>query len=315
MYNIYLHETFGYLESMIGKIYSVKSPAKINIGLYVKNKRKDGFHNIETIFYPIGLNDEIKAKIEQTNNPVNYISVKDDNNTMLSGRQNVCYRAVKLFFDEMNISGKYSIYIDIRKNIPVGAGLGGGSSNAASVLKVLSRHFRLTSVKPISKQSQSRINKIASRLGSDVPFFLLGKPAYATLRGERLTLLPKFKIKCDILLINPNIHISTKWAYDTLDIKHQTAKIKNNSEPKLREVQKFNINEPGLFQNDFEQVVFSNYPEVREIKYNMYEYGAVFSAMSGSGSTVYGFFEKGINSAAKYFKGKGYWVYIVKNRE
>jgi 4-diphosphocytidyl-2-C-methyl-D-erythritol kinase len=298
---------------MTGKIYSVKSPAKINIGLYVKNIRKDGFHNIETIFYPIGLNDEIKVKIEQTSNPVNYISVKDNNNSKLSGRQNICYRAVKLFFDEMNISGKFNIYIDIKKNIPVGAGLGGGSSNAAAVLKVLSKYFRLVSVKPISKQSQSRINKIASRLGSDIPFFLLGKPAYASLRGERLTFLPKFKIKHSMLLVNPNIHISTKWAYDTLDTRYQIAKSKNNTEPRLREIQKFNINEADLFQNDFEQAVFKKYPEVGEIKDDMYEYGAVFSSMSGSGSTVYGFFEKGINSAAKYFRGKGYWVYIIRS--
>jgi len=296
---------------MTGKIYTVKSPAKINIGLYVKNKRKDGFHNIETIFYPIGLHDEIKVKIEQTTNPVNYISVKDDNNSKLSGSQNICYRAVKLFIDEMNISGKHSIYINIKKNIPVGAGLGGGSSNAASVLKVLSKYFRLNSVKPISKQSQSRVNKIASRLGSDVPFFLLSKPAYASLRGERLTLLPKFKIKYSILLVNPNIHISTKWAYDALDAIH-ASKNKNNTVTKLREVQKFNVKDSGLFQNDFDQVVFKKYPDAGEIKEDMYEYGAVFSSMSGSGSTVYGFFDKGINSAAKYFKGKGYWVYTTR---
>lgn len=298
---------------MTGKIYTVKSPAKINIGLHVKNKRKDGYHNIETIFYPIRLHDEIKVKIEQTTNPVNYISVKDDNNTKLSGRQNICYRTVKLFIDEMNIAGNHSIYINIKKNIPVGAGLGGGSSNAASVLKVLSKYFRLNSIKPISKQSQSRVNKIASRLGSDVPFFLFGKPAYASLRGERLTLLPKFKIKYSIMLVNPNIHISTKWAYNTLDLLH-ASKTTNNTGPKLREVQKFNIKDSGLFQNDFEQVIFKKYPEVGEIKDDMYEHGAVFSLMSGSGSTVYGFFEKGINTAAKYFKGKGYRVITVKGQ-
>ena len=307
MYNIYLQETFGYLESMTGKIYSVKSPAKINIGLYVKNKRKDGYHNIETIFYPIGLNDEIKVKIEKTTNPVNYISVKDDNNSKLSGRQNICYRTVKLFFDEMNISGKYSIYIKIKKNIPVGAGLGGGSSNAAAVLKVLSKYFELTSAKPIRKQPQSRINEIALRLGSDVPFFLRGKPAYASLRGEKLILLPKFKIKYSILLVNPNIHISTKWAYNALDAVHR----KNNYR-KLLNVVKFDLSNNDVFQNDFEQVVFKRYPEVSEIKNDMYEYGALFSSMSGSGSTVYGFFKKGINSAAKYFKEKEYRVYTVR---
>jgi 4-diphosphocytidyl-2-C-methyl-D-erythritol kinase len=234
--------------------------------------------------------------------------VKDYTSTELSGRQNICYRAVKMFFDELNIQGKYSIFIVIRKNIPVGAGLGGGSSNAAAVLKVLSSHFKLTQVKPISKQSQSRINKIASRLGSDVPFFLQGKPAYATLRGERLTLLPKFKIKHSILLVNPNIHISTKWAYDALDALHH----KKNVNSRLHNIVKFDLSETAVFQNDFEQVVFGKYPKVGEIKDDMHEHGAVFSSMSGSGSTVYGFFEKGINSAAKYFKGKGYRVYTAR---
>jgi 4-diphosphocytidyl-2-C-methyl-D-erythritol kinase len=281
------------------KTYSIKSPAKINIGLYVKNKRKDGYHNIETIFYPVKLYDELKVKIEQTDSPVHYISVKTNGKPEIEGRGNICYRAVTRFFDEIKVKGKYNINIGIKKKIPIGAGLGGGSSDAASVLKVLGKHFRTAGYK---------LNRVASSLGSDIPFFLLGKPAYATSRGERLTLLPQFKIKYSILLVNPGIQISTKWAYRIIDEKRERSNGVNNG---LINITKFTALNSNKFRNDFEEAVFEEYPEIAIIKNKMYSLGAVFSSMSGSGSTVYGFFEKGINSAAKYFKRKKYWVNLT----
>jgi 4-diphosphocytidyl-2-C-methyl-D-erythritol kinase len=292
---------------MNGKTYTIKSPAKINIGLYVKNKRKDGYHNIETIFYPVKLYDEIKIKIEKTDNPVHYISVKTNGNPEIEGRGNICYSAVKKFFDDNRVPGKYSIYISIKKKIPIGAGLGGGSSNAASVLIVLAKHFRTAGYK---------LTRIASTLGSDVPFFILGKPAYAESRGERLILLPKFKINYSILLVNPGINVSTKWAYNKFDSKYQfsggEANIKKAGDTELTSVKKFEIPESNKFRNDFEEAVFEEYPEIAVIKNKMYSFGAVFSSMSGSGPTVYGFFEKGMNSAVKYFKEKKYKVFVLR---
>lgn len=287
------------------KTYKIKSPAKINIGLYVKNKRPDGYHNIETIFYPITLNDEVKIIIRRINGGENIITVKTNSRFDIEGKKNICYRAAEMFLKKFKIQGKYRIDIIIRKRIPIGAGLGGGSSNAAAVLKILSKHFRL--------KNDGKLSKLASGLGSDVPFFLLGKPAFAGSRGEKLTLLPKFKINYDILLVNPDIQISTKWAYEKLDFKNQfdtgDAKSKNKDRRLIRKSGSANV---YVLQNDFEKVVFEKYPEIRKLKEKLYEMGAAFSLMSGSGSTIYGFYEMNSARPAKYLRSRGYRVFLSK---
>jgi 4-diphosphocytidyl-2-C-methyl-D-erythritol kinase len=282
------------------KTYAVKSPAKINLGLYVLNERSDGYHNIETIFYPIKAHDELKVKIQPFRE--NKITVKTNPKLGIDGKDNICYKAVKLFFDEFKIKDKYRIEVNIRKRIPIGAGLGGGSSNAAAVLKVLAKHFGV--------KNKSKLNKLALNLGSDVPFFMLGKPAYATSRGEKLTPLPKFKLNYKILIVNPGIHVSTKWAYNRLNSKKQ---IVNSRKGKLRGVRRFDVENTSRFQNDFEAVVFVKYPSIGKIKELMYKQGAAFSLMSGSGSSVFGLFEKGKKIPGKLFKEKGYMIFSVSN--
>lgn len=281
------------------KIYQVKSPAKINIGLRVLSKRKDNYHNIETIFYPCRIFDEISVKIELINSGKNIINVKA-NLKKIREKDNTCYKAAALFLEMFKLSG-YRIDIAIRKIIPAGAGLGGGSSDAASVLKVLLKHFKTTA----GVQYTESLRKIALSLGSDVPFFMLNKPAYATGRGEKLTPLPRFKIHYKILIVNPGIHISTPWAYKEL-------KIKNHKQRSLDKVKKFDINDERLMENDFERVVFKKYPKIEKIKYDMFRLGAVYSLMSGSGSTVYGFFTpKNIKAAERYFRGLGYKTFTA----
>jgi len=282
-------------------IYRVKSPAKINLGLRVLSKRKDGYHNIETIFYPVNLFDMLTVRIapsnEKNSRPV--IKIKSNINK-INNKENICYKAVQKFFKELKIDTRSKIQIDITKNIPIGAGLGGGSSNAASVMKVLAKHFNI-SVK------RREVLKLARILGSDVPFFLVGKPAYAESRGEKLTPLPGFRIRHKILIVNPNINVSTKWAYGKLKIKNQIAKSKT-----LTKVGSFDLLKLKLFENDFEKVVFEKYPEIKSIKDKMYNLGAVFGSMSGSGSTVYGLFnDKTMKQAGKYFKSKHYKVFFV----
>jgi 4-diphosphocytidyl-2-C-methyl-D-erythritol kinase len=290
---------------MKSKAYRLKSPAKINIGLNVLNKRRDGYHNIETIFYPVKLYDEIKIRITEIENTGNKITVKTNPQSGIDGKNNICYRTAILFFDEFKIKEKYNIEIGIRKRIPIGAGLGGGSSNAAAVLKLLAKYFK--------KENQVlKIKSIALKPGSDVPFFLLCKPAFGSSRGEKLTLLPKFKIKYDILIVNPKIHVSTAWAYNILKGKSKKAKGKNELIQKLKKIEKFSIKDKEIYRNDFEKVVFKRYPAIGKIKEMMYKEGAAFSSMSGSGSTVFGFFEKNITKASKYFKDKGYRVFIIK---
>jgi len=251
----------------------------------VLNKRRDGYHNIETIFYPIKVHDELKIKIAETDSRGNTTAIKTNPELGINGIDNICYKAVNLFYKEFGIRKKYIVEIEIKKKIPLGAGLGGGSSNAAAVLKVLAKYFK-------KEKSVSKINKIALMLGSDVPFFLLGMPAYATSRGEKLTPLPRFKINYKILIVNPNIHISTKWAYNRLNYKLQITNYKFRGKRKLKNVRRFDVNDADKFQNDFEKIVFKKYPEIKKIKEKMYKQGAALSLMTGSGSSVFGFFKK-----------------------
>jgi 4-diphosphocytidyl-2-C-methyl-D-erythritol kinase len=278
----------------MGNTYNIKSPGKINIGLRILSKRKDGFHNLETIFYPVSISDNIKISISRIGNNVNNITVKTvfmDKRIKqnLNNENNICFKAAKLFLYKFKLTG-FKIHIDIFKNIPTGAGLGGGSSNAASVLIVLAKHFQKKS--PAVAAKMKLIKKIALDLGSDVPFFLLNKPAYATGRGERLTPLPKFKIKYKFLFVLPGIHISTKWAFGRLNINKTKSKT-------LEKIKSFKLTEIDKFVNDFEEPVFKKYPEVKDIKQKMLRNGAVFASMSGSGSAVYGFFREHPNRNMK----------------
>jgi len=303
-------------------IYTLKAPAKINIGLRILSKREDGYHNIETIFYPVKLYDTIKLNIstDRKANRKSSIEVTTDSPELRSGMKNTCYHAVDLFFKQFNIPGEYEIKIHIKKNIPNGAGLGGGSSDAGAVLLSLFKHFKsqmsgIASPRARGPLRSSQIKRLAGRIGSDVPYFVNYelrirnyelKPAYATGRGEKLKPLPNFKINYPILVVYPGINISTKWAYSK--IKNQKSKIK-----KLKNVKQFIPNEPKLFKNDFEQIVFKKYPAIKQIKDKMYESGAMFSSMSGSGSAVYGIFKdsNGLGKCKRYFERKSYNVYNV----
>ena len=281
------------------KIYNFKTPAKINVGLRVLSKRKDGFHNLETIFHPIEIFDNIKLTVKKL--PVtaknSIIKVTSQPKGNISGNKNICYKTVERFFEEFGIIEKYNVTVNIKKNIPMGAGLGGGSSDAAGALIALLKYFRI-------KCKPNEILRFAQDVGSDVPFFLIGKPAYATGRGEKLTPLPKFKIKGKILLVNPGIHISTPWAFKQLSVKNSKKKI-------MDKTYKFILDDERLMINDFERVVFKKYPEIEKIKYDMYMHGADYALMSGSGSTVYGIFSNGkTKNAEKYFKSKKYKVFV-----
>lgn len=248
----------------------VRSPAKINLGLNVTGKRSDGFHNLETVFYPLLLEDEIEfEKSDQYH-------IESNSETMNSLKSNLIDKTVNILKENRGMQLNVKIIVD--KKIPIGAGLGGGSSNSAVTLKTLNAFYNLN-------LSTVTLNEIALKLGSDVPFFLNPVPSFATSRGEKLTTL-KFSISYPILLVNPGIHISTKWAFEK--IKPKTAgevlrKIFSNTKLDLNEL-KENVT------NDFEPVVFREYPEIEEIKVKLYELGAKFALMTGTGSTVFGIF-------------------------
>jgi 4-diphosphocytidyl-2-C-methyl-D-erythritol kinase len=270
----------------------IKSCCKINLGLRVVNKRADGFHDIETIFYPLRLCDIITFDKDE---PFSFTT----QNTLLQeeNESNLIVKSVRAL---EKLSGrKLNVAINLEKNIPIGAGLGGGSSDAASTLLSLNELFLLNIPK-------TELEKAALQLGSDVPYFFKITPAYATGRGEKLTHID-FELRKHILLINPGIHISTKWAYESLPQNFSNSYI-------WTEVAK----DPGKilemlpsFVNDFETSVFEKHPVIGDIKKTLLRFGASFALMSGSGSSVFGLFDdyEQAHYAQKHYKDT-YFTYL-----
>lgn len=283
---------------------SVNSYAKINTGLRVIRKRDDGFHDLETIFYPVKLRDQISIEIQRSENDHNSVIIKSDRPFIPLSKDNLCYKAVEQFFREFRVKENYNIILSIKKNIPVGGGLGGGSSNAAAVIRFLINFMNIDIA-----SNREKILNIALSIGSDVPFFLMLKPCYAGSRGERMVFLKEYRINYDILIVNPNLHISTRWAFEKLNYR------KGFSKPYvLKDITKF---EPGIFkllENDFEEVVFRKYSELKDIKSELIDLGAEFSSMSGTGATMYGMFDKNKKASLKkcrdYYDEKKYFTFI-----
>jgi len=248
----------------------VKTPAKINIGLKVINKRQDGFHNIETIFYPVNLFDNLTIELSDNFSFESNIShlAEEDSNSVL--------KAVSLI--EKESGWKLNVKIFLEKNIPIGAGMGGGSSDGAATLKLLNKLFELN-------LNDNKLKELALLIGSDAPYFINPVPSIAQSRGELLTEI-KFNIPHPILIVNPGIHVSTKWAYENITLNAQ-----HNNISGIPDLDKIDFGElKNIFTNDFEKVVFPEYPEVENIKNQLYDLGAIFALMTGSGSTVYGIF-------------------------
>jgi 4-diphosphocytidyl-2-C-methyl-D-erythritol kinase len=246
--------------------------AKINIGLRIIEKRTDGFHNLQTIFYPVALCDALEFVLAEE-------SLADDH-LMTTGlpsfcapEENLVIKAVKKLRDKTGIP---FLKLHLHKAIPAGTGLGGGSSDAANILKSLNRYFNLD-------LSPEELKEISLSLGSDCPFFMDSIPVYAEGRGEIMTPLEPLPDGFHLLLLKPEINVSTKEAY------HDCQPEKNETD--LMEDYKRSINEwRDLMVNDFEKSIFPKYPEIAVLKESLYEMGALYSSMTGSGSSVYGIF-------------------------
>ena len=255
---------------------SLRAYAKINIGLDIISKRDDGYHNIETVFQQIDLFDQILIKIIPELN----IIIRCSNKKVPTDHQNLCYQAVKLVQEFSGI--KKGVEIEIRKRIPLGAGLGGGSSDAAMTLEGLKKlwRFQITS---------TELQRLALKLGADVPFFLQGGTALASGVGENLRSLSlPFSFYC--LVIYPNIEISSTWAYKNFNF----VLTKTKKCIKLSQIfsQQLHIEDlKSMISNDLEEVVFQKYPILGQVKQLLYSHGAFFAGMSGSGSTIYGLFK------------------------
>ncbi len=244
--------------------------AKINLGLHVTEKRPDGFHNLETVFYPVGWSDVlefvISAEFGFTTSGIPISGVPESN---------LVIKAYQLLKEEFNLP---ALKIHLHKNIPFGAGLGGGSSDGAFMLVMLNKTFNLDI-------SEERLIGYAARLGSDCPFFVLNKPVFATGRGEVMNIVNMKINGLFIILVKPPFEVSTAQAFQFV-----VPKKSEDSLPELlsQPVQKWK----NIISNQFELSVFQNYPEIEGVKSKLYESGAVYASMSGSGSCVFGIFDQ-----------------------
>ena len=262
--------------------------AKINLGLNIVRKREDGYHDLETIFYPVPIEDILELT------PLNDLPteilerIKPQVSVVLDGKlfllqtgnaiecppeKNLVTKAYRILDEEFHLP---PTFLSLHKQIPSGAGMGGGSANAAFVLKMLNEVYQLGLTEEILEQ-------YASRLGADCAFFIKNRPTFAQGIGDRFSPIALNLSGYQLLIIKPNIFVSTRDAF--ANVHPQTPQMQ------LTEVIKRPVEEwKHLMTNDFEKSVFSKFPEIGNIKQQLYDAGAIYASMSGSGSSVYGIF-------------------------
>ena len=249
-----------------------RSHAKINLGLKVVHKREDGYHNIQSIFVELDLQDELEfTPTEKFKLMSEGLAVPIDNSNLISKAYHLLRSQVE------TVDTEYAVHL--KKQIPIGGGLGGGSSNAGATLKALNQLWQLN-------LTTEELEKLGVELGADVPFFIRGGAQSAEGIGDILTpvdynLLDEYSF----LLVIPPIHISTPWAYHALNKTLQPNK-RHPKFPPLSKPMKWE-----LFDNDFERVIRKTYPEISNIKEKLQNAGALYAGLSGSGSTVFGVFD------------------------
>ena len=253
-----------------------KTPAKVNLGLHIRRKRRDGFHELETILQMVSLYDELELETLSSG-----IELKCDTPGIPTDDTNLAFKAALLLQESFQVKDR-GVRIRLKKNIPSGAGLGGGSGNAAGVLMGLNRLWNLN-------LRQETLSVLSSELGSDVPFFLTSPCALGVGRGERLeTLKPCSKFH--VLLVFPGFPIATSWVYQNLKLK--LTKRENNINISRKNLSLSNIASLGSqLHNDLEPTVIQRFPEIQVIKDGLRAQGALGVLLSGSGSTVFGLFD------------------------
>ena len=266
--------------------------AKINLGLNIVEKRSDGFHNIESVFYPIGWCDALEI-IKTTNFSFSNTGLPIPGNL----KNNLIIKAFDLLGELITLqneksakikNNKSQIAIHLHKVLPMGAGIGGGSSDGAFALKMLNEIFEL-------ELNTKQLQDFASQLGSDCPFFIENSPKFCFEKGDKFEDIELSLKGKNMLLINPQIHISTVEAYSGVSPK--------KPEISILEIIKSPIIEwKGILKNDFEIKIIENHPKIGQIKSLLYDLGASYASMTGSGSTVFGIFNQEVEHVEKHFK-------------
>lgn len=245
---------------------------KINLGLRILRKRNDGYHDLETIFYPLPFYDIVELIPSAEAGLAFTISGNIPDGLPAD---NLCVKAWELLKKKFpSITGGQ---LHLHKSIPSGAGLGGGSADAAFTLQLINKQFRLG-------LSAQELIHLALQLGSDAPFFIVNQPCYATSRGEELTPVQVDLSGYQLILVNPGIHVATGKAFTGITPAVPTTSVQTIIEQPLSTWKNELI-------NDFEAIVFKQYPAIQFIKEELYKQGAIYASMSGSGSTVYGLFD------------------------
>jgi 4-diphosphocytidyl-2-C-methyl-D-erythritol kinase len=254
---------------------------KINLGLYITNRREDGYHDLETVFYPVPVNDVLEI-----------VSVAGrESNLHLSGRpvagnkeENLVWRAYKQMQEAF---GEQVPPLDVylHKSLPMGAGLGGGSADGAFMLRLLNDFCKLD-------QFPEQLADYALQLGSDCPFFIYNTPQFATGRGEKMDPIQIDISGFSLQLICSQVHISTGKAFQMITPKAAPFDLRSLASLPV-------VSWKEYISNDFEAPVFAQYPQLADIKQQLYHQGAIYASMSGSGSTIYGLFPKGQHASIK----------------
>jgi 4-diphosphocytidyl-2-C-methyl-D-erythritol kinase len=262
--------------------------AKINLGLHIVEKRPDGYHNIETIFFPVGWKDILELVPDEQNDSGVTLTMSGIPVPGETG-SNLVEKAYALIAKDYPMP---AVKVHLHKQVPTGAGLGGGSSDAAFFIRALNELFELN-------LSWGELHHYAKQLGADCSFFIINKPMLGEGKGDelepvRLDLKGKF-----IAIVHPGIHVSTAEAYAGVKPQRPPEKLEDLITRPLAEWK-------SLLKNEFEASVFAKHPEIAALKEKMYSLGAEYAAMSGSGSAVFGIFEKQ-TAVESQFPGFRYW--------
>ncbi len=275
---------------------TTKACAKINLGLQILGKRRDGYHDLITIFQTVDLSDELTVSLQEPG-----LHIVADGFDVPEDENNLCIRAARLYFQ---VAGKEPVAtIRLTKNIPVGAGLGGGSSDAAATICALDRLL----------DAGVDLQAVASAVGSDVAFLLQGGTALGTGRGEQIVRLPQ-SVTGDVILAKPDLSISTKTAYGLLgpDSHSDGAKTRELFDRLQQGADLLDC--AALLVNDFERVIEGEYPQVRRLRQQLLKAGAAVAMLCGSGSCVFGLFADATAArrCAEDLREAGYWTYAGK---
>lgn len=260
--------------------------AKINLGLNIVERRPDGYHNLETIFYPIKLQDALEVnRLEHAEVP--YKLRVSGANLHGSPEDNLVVKALNLL--RQYHSGILPVDIHLFKHIPTEAGLGGGSADCAFMIKLLNEKFRLG-------LSVKEMEQYAAQLGADCPFFIQNQPVFASGTGNIFEPIELTLKGYHLVLVKPDTPISTKEAFSNIHPKHPEVSLKEIATQPIE-------NWKGLMKNDFEESIFPCHPEIAAIKDKLYDLGAVYASMTGSGSAVYGIFKQPVENVDEKFSG------------